>query len=622
MILERAGALPPARAAEIISQTAEALAVAHEKGIVHRDLKPDNIMIAEGRNGADWVKVVDFGIAKTAGNDSQKVTKTGLVVGSPDYMSPEQAAGEPVDGRSDIYSLALVAFNMLTGKLPFAGDSPREAITARLVSRPQTLAAMKPDVAWPANLQTVLDTALDAVPQRRYGAATEFAGALSAAIREMSGAGVSPAQPVVGWVRGPAKGNLAGQAATTEMIEPTDETRRPANETMVEFDRVFGHLRSSPLSDQPAAEVVEPSPAPAPLIQQTDSNAGPPGSVTMWSESAYTPAAPVAPHAPAVADREETNAPVVFPAASAQPGARSEKSGIRKLIIAGVSLLSGVAAVALVYLVTRGPKTDRVRATDSVAISATTAPTPAPVAAAPDSSRFVAARESLLAVQRSASIAQQRRDSANLAKLNSRASRDSARVANLSRDSLAAVRQQMQIAEMRRTATARTDSIRRETARDSAAKADAARRQEAGARADSIRRDSVQKAEGQKAEAQRLEAARLEALGTAQTGKRAGEQAATTAAGDFVAMVRSPSGDRVSLTLSPEASAVLKGNPKMLNAQIGAASSDATTAHADITMTLEQFVAFSGKKTTTRVFRAAVSLAGGKWSSARIDVVK
>ena len=88
-------------------------------GIVHRDLKPDNIMIAKTRDGGDLVKVVDFGIAKAAGNEAQKVTKTGLVVGTPEYMSPEQLAGDQLDGRSDIYSLALVAFNMLTGKLPF-----------------------------------------------------------------------------------------------------------------------------------------------------------------------------------------------------------------------------------------------------------------------------------------------------------------------------------------------------------------------------------------------------------------------------------------------------------------------------------------------------------------------
>ena len=116
-LIERHGALPPLRAADIVRQAADALAVAHDMGIVHRDLKPDNIMIAKTRDGSDLVKVVDFGIAKAAGNDAQKVTKTGLVVGTPEYMSPEQLAGDKLDGRSDIYSLGLVAFNMLTGAL-------------------------------------------------------------------------------------------------------------------------------------------------------------------------------------------------------------------------------------------------------------------------------------------------------------------------------------------------------------------------------------------------------------------------------------------------------------------------------------------------------------------------
>ena len=124
-LIEKNGSLPAPRAASIIHQAADALAVAHDHGIVHRDLKPDNIMIAKGRDGSDLVKVVDFGIAKASSSDAQKVTKTGLVVGTPEYMSPEQLAGDKLDGRSDIYSLGLVAFNCLTGVLPFPAIRPR-----------------------------------------------------------------------------------------------------------------------------------------------------------------------------------------------------------------------------------------------------------------------------------------------------------------------------------------------------------------------------------------------------------------------------------------------------------------------------------------------------------------
>jgi eukaryotic-like serine/threonine-protein kinase len=184
-LIEQSGALPPTRAADIARQTAEALALAHDMGIVHRDLKPDNIMIARTREGGDLVKVVDFGIAKAAGNAAQKVTKTGLVVGTPEYMSPEQLAGDSLDGRSDIYSLALVTFNMLTGQLPFPSDSAQESMIMRLTDKPKTLAEMRPAVAWPADVQQVMDKALERDVSQRYQTATEFGRDLYRAIERM-----------------------------------------------------------------------------------------------------------------------------------------------------------------------------------------------------------------------------------------------------------------------------------------------------------------------------------------------------------------------------------------------------------------------------------------------------
>jgi serine/threonine-protein kinase len=185
-VIDQAGALPPTRAAEIVRQTGEALAVAHDLGIVHRDLKPDNIMIGRTRDGGDLVKVVDFGIAKAQGNEAaQKVTKTGLVVGTPDYMSPEQLAGDKLDGRSDVYSLGLVAFNMLTGKLPFPSDSAQESMIMRLTDRPKPLSEMRPEVAWPADVQAVMDKALERDVSLRYQTATEFGRDLYRTIERM-----------------------------------------------------------------------------------------------------------------------------------------------------------------------------------------------------------------------------------------------------------------------------------------------------------------------------------------------------------------------------------------------------------------------------------------------------
>jgi serine/threonine-protein kinase len=184
-IIKQHGALPPMRASEIARQVAEGLSVAHDMGIVHRDLKPDNIMVAKGRAGADLVKVVDFGIAKAAASEEQKVTKTGMVVGTPEYMSPEQLSGDPLDARSDIYALGLVAFNMFTGKLPFPGETMQESMIMRLTDEPHTLSAMKPDIAWPADLQAVMNKALARNAGERYATASQFAHDLVQAIDRM-----------------------------------------------------------------------------------------------------------------------------------------------------------------------------------------------------------------------------------------------------------------------------------------------------------------------------------------------------------------------------------------------------------------------------------------------------
>ncbi len=190
-LLEREGALPVARATAIFLQTADALQAAHDLGIVHRDLKPDNIMLTRRKSGGDIVKVVDFGIAKAVGGDQagQKVTKTGLVVGTPEFMSPEQLSGDALDGRSDLYSLALVFYRMLIGKLPFEATSVQETMIKRLTDEPIKLAEARPDLSFPAGLQPVLDTALARTPMERYQSVVKFAADIAAVTgRPTSGA--------------------------------------------------------------------------------------------------------------------------------------------------------------------------------------------------------------------------------------------------------------------------------------------------------------------------------------------------------------------------------------------------------------------------------------------------
>jgi eukaryotic-like serine/threonine-protein kinase len=235
-IIERQGALPAARAAEITRQAAEALEAAHEMGIVHRDLKPDNIMITRGRAGEDVVKVVDFGIAKAMTGDDQKVTKTGLAIGTPEYMSPEQLGGDQLDSRTDIYSLGLVAFNLFTGQLPFPAVTSREALIMRLTEKPRTLAEIRHDVQWPEELQWVMDRALANHPGERYQHVNQFGRDLVKAVASMPQSALSQQGTI-------AITQMAGDApprasrtearphgrgdASSPLAEPTGTARRP-----------------------------------------------------------------------------------------------------------------------------------------------------------------------------------------------------------------------------------------------------------------------------------------------------------------------------------------------------------------------------------------------------------
>jgi serine/threonine protein kinase len=184
-ILEREQSLIPVRAADVISQTADALSAAHGLGILHRDLKPDNIMIAKSRAGTDHVKIVDFGIARVMSKESQQLTSTGIAVGTPEYMSPEQFAGDTLDARTDIYSLALVAYHVVTGAHAFGSGTTTDHLLARLTQPPRRLAAVKGDVDWPESMQRVFDRALSADPSQRYSDVLDFARDFTDAVTEL-----------------------------------------------------------------------------------------------------------------------------------------------------------------------------------------------------------------------------------------------------------------------------------------------------------------------------------------------------------------------------------------------------------------------------------------------------
>ena len=178
-VLDAEGPLPVQRAATLVVQCAHGLQVAHDLGIVHRDLKPDNIMVTPAKE-REVAKLVDFGIAKAVETEpGQRVTKTGFVVGTPEYMAPEQLAGDPLDGRSDQYALALVFYRAITGTLPFEGTTVQETLVKRLTDPPRSLAMACPTGRFPAGLQGVMDRALARDPAGRYPSVTAFSEAVS-----------------------------------------------------------------------------------------------------------------------------------------------------------------------------------------------------------------------------------------------------------------------------------------------------------------------------------------------------------------------------------------------------------------------------------------------------------
>ncbi|HKN68099.1 MAG TPA: serine/threonine-protein kinase [Gemmatimonadaceae bacterium] len=212
-LLERETALSPARAVDIARQVAEALVAAHELGIVHRDLKPDNIIVAAGRNGRDIAKVVDFGIAKAIEEaPSESLTRTGLVIGTPEYMSPEQLLGDPVDARSDIYSLGCILYQMLTGRRTFDEPTREQMIKRRLTEKAPHPRELVADV--PKTLDLIVARMLNRTPQDRYGTAAEVRDLLIPAIA-LEGGFDDPS-----W-RAPAKSNPTVFIQAAE--QPTQE---------------------------------------------------------------------------------------------------------------------------------------------------------------------------------------------------------------------------------------------------------------------------------------------------------------------------------------------------------------------------------------------------------------
>jgi serine/threonine-protein kinase len=180
-LLGRGEAIPLPRALAITRAVGSALAHAHEQGVVHRDIKPDNILLE-----ADRVMVADFGVARAVSEMHEKLTATGIVVGTPVYMSPEQASGEKeIDGRSDQYALATVLYEMVSGEAPFKGPTPTATLMRRFAGPPRPL---RPVIDVPEAVERAIFRALDRSPAARYPTVHEFLDGLE-------GKAAAPAAP-------------------------------------------------------------------------------------------------------------------------------------------------------------------------------------------------------------------------------------------------------------------------------------------------------------------------------------------------------------------------------------------------------------------------------------------
>jgi serine/threonine-protein kinase len=176
----RDGPMDVATGVALLREVCEGLHHAHELQIIHRDLKPENIMLVPDDGGRDHAVVMDFGLAKERRADPaiQKLTATGIILGTPEFMSPEQIRGKPLDARSDIYALGIVAFEMFTGKLPFQGRNAQEMMIARLRGTAMPVRQVRPDL--PAGLEKALVKALATNPDDRFATTLEFSAALTA----------------------------------------------------------------------------------------------------------------------------------------------------------------------------------------------------------------------------------------------------------------------------------------------------------------------------------------------------------------------------------------------------------------------------------------------------------
>jgi serine/threonine-protein kinase len=226
-IVRAGGPVPVGRVVRIVKQIAGALGAAHAAGIVHRDLKPDNVFLVGGVAGgvvSDDVRVVDFGAAKVIG--SSRVTRQGVVFGTPAYMSPEQASGQPVDHRADVYALGVVLYEMLAGRVPFEADTYMGVLTQHMFVQPVPPSRVAPGGREIGALEEITLICLAKKPEERFATMEELVSALDRVvhIRDDGSAEIAP--------RLPAQESRGSRAPASVRFRMADELEPPTLDEM------------------------------------------------------------------------------------------------------------------------------------------------------------------------------------------------------------------------------------------------------------------------------------------------------------------------------------------------------------------------------------------------------
>ena len=253
-LLKKEGPLPGQRLARIMIQAASALAEAHAQKVVHRDLKPENIMIEDRRGQRDFVKVLDFGIAKLQdpGEGQKALTQAGMVCGTPEYMSPEQARGLNIDSRSDIYSLGIVMYQLTVGELPFVSDTPIGIVTKHILEAPVPPRQRAPQLNISEELERIILQAMEKEPEKRFATVSDLAEALEQLVSTLL-LREAPLYPIKTWEGDSSSAFLIARPVLPVAGGPAPTMTKPTPAVARGAEKAGAELPSTPEKSVPPA---------------------------------------------------------------------------------------------------------------------------------------------------------------------------------------------------------------------------------------------------------------------------------------------------------------------------------------------------------------------------------